>query len=344
MVAVRIGLVVIAVVLAGCNNKPPESNATANAAGRQEPVLDGIHTAKPAETPESLAEKRAKLESHLKLAQQSVARGELDGAIRLLEEAVLFDAHHRTVLLLLTQCLQTRSKELAAVDPRRAYGLMVQSGGYLRALRRAHHDFSIEEQEIIANVLYDEACAHARSNRQEETTGSLHAAIDAGFDDLERLDSEPDFEQFRQVPAMANLFVEAASRIESRATEQARNILAASRTSEIDVSRLGAQGPPIDFATSQGRVLVVLVANPQDERQEQIREQLLRVKSRLSSPDLEIKQLGPDEIALTRLPGALAPPAILFIDRGGKLRLVLHGTRSTALLAAICREIMASSS
>lgn len=226
MYEVRIWLVLIVVVLVGCGVAPSEPNKTANSAGGHQPDLAGIVTATPTETPESLSEKRAKLESHLQLAQESAERGELDRAIQLLEEAVMFDARHRKVLLLLTQYLQTRSKALATKDPGRSYGLMVQSGGYLRALRDAHHDFSADEQKIIANVLFDEACAHARSKRQEETSSALNAAIEAGFDDLERLKSAPDFEPFRKVPAMEKLLNEAASKIESRATQRARSLLA----------------------------------------------------------------------------------------------------------------------
>lgn len=219
MNAVRNGFIWSAALLVGCGSSQPQPNETVKPAGGQDDLLAGIVTARPAETPATLEEKRTKLASHLALAQEFAERGELDRAIQLLEEAVRLDAKHRTVLLLLMQYSQARSKAVEAEDQARAYRLMVQSGGYLRMLRDAHRDFSMEERAVIANVLFDEACAHARSKRQEETSGSLAAAIEAGFDDLQRLKSEPDFEEFRKVPAMAKMLAEAEGKLELRARE-----------------------------------------------------------------------------------------------------------------------------
>ncbi|MCI0358294.1 MAG: hypothetical protein L0211_07415 [Planctomycetaceae bacterium] len=218
MHAVRIWPVAIAAFLAGCIDKPPQPTSAvpaAPAAVVQEDYLAGIVTATPPETPETLAAKRARLEANLKLAQESADGGDLDQAIGLLEDAVMLDPKHRTVLLLLTQYLHQRSLALEEEDPRRAFGLMRQSGGYLRMLRDAHDDFSAEEREQFANVLFDEACAFARANRQEDFSGSLSAAIEAGFDDLARLETEPDLSQFRRDEKMSAILKDAQRRIES---------------------------------------------------------------------------------------------------------------------------------
>jgi tetratricopeptide (TPR) repeat protein len=215
MIKMRWWIIGVAPFLLGCS-KTPQPPKVAPPAGSQADYLAGIVTAAPAETPAGLVEKQIKLESQLQLAQAAAGRGELDRAIKHLEAAVLLDPKHRTVLPLLTQYLQARSKELVAEDPGRSYRLMVQSGGYLRMLRGAYDDFSSEERKQIANVLFDEACAHARAKRQEETSGSLRAAIEAGFDDLARLESEPDFEPFRKIPTMAKMLAEAADMVRSR--------------------------------------------------------------------------------------------------------------------------------
>lgn len=223
MHAGRTWLVIIAAFLAGCTTRPEEPTSTPPvAAALDEDYLAGIVTATPPETPETLAKRRAELEAKLKLAQELAGRGEPDQAIQMLEDAVMLDAKHRTVLLLLTQHLRTRSLALEQEDPGRAFGLMRQSGGYLRMLREAHQDFSVEERKLFADVLFDEACAHARANRQEDSSGSLSAAIDAGFDDLARLKTEPDFEQFRSDEKMSSVLKEAERRIEARAVQQSQ--------------------------------------------------------------------------------------------------------------------------
>ncbi len=67
---------------AGCGS------STSAPAPNSQDMLKGIVTARPPDTPESLAEKQAKLESNLKLAKDNIAQGKLDEAIALLEEAV----------------------------------------------------------------------------------------------------------------------------------------------------------------------------------------------------------------------------------------------------------------
>ncbi len=208
----------VAALLGGCGkgSQPPAIQP-----GQQpeslDAVLSGIVTAVPPDTPETLEQKRIQLQSHLAQGREAAERGDADRAIELLEEAMMLDAKHRTVLLRLTQVLQTRSKELVEKDPARAFGLMRKSGGYSHVLRASYQDFSAQEREMMANVLFDEACAHARAKRQEEASGSLAEAIEAGFDDLERLKTEPDFDEFRTIPSMAKMLDDASRTIQQRA-------------------------------------------------------------------------------------------------------------------------------
>ena len=130
MPAGRVWFVLSAAFLAGCTARPEQPASTAplavadagadavSDAVADEDVLAGIVTAAPPETPESLAEKRAQLEANLKLAQQSADRGDADQAIALLEDAVMLDARHRTVLLSLTRLLHQRSLAVVEEDPR----------------------------------------------------------------------------------------------------------------------------------------------------------------------------------------------------------------------------------
>ena len=186
----------LALVCVGCGST--ESSKPAN----PEDMLSGIVTAQPADTPETLAKKKAQLESNLKAAEEQIASGQLDSAIAGLEEAVGFDPKHREVLLLLVQVSRQRSKELSQEDPSKSYRLIVQAGGYLRTLQEAHSDLSPDEKRLLAEVLFDEACSHARSKRQDEFRGSLSAAISAGFADAKRIETDPDIKPFWDVPEL----------------------------------------------------------------------------------------------------------------------------------------------
>lgn len=198
----------------GCRKEV--NNGASGLANSQEELMKGIVTVQPPDTPESLAEKKNKLESNLKQSIESVKHGNLDQAIKLLEDSMSLDSKHRELLLQLVQVLRSRSRELVAEDPARSYRLMVSAGGYLDMLQAAHKDFSTEEKQLFAGVLFDEACAHARSNRYEEFTGAFNAAMGEGFSDLERLKSEPDLMLFRQVPRLKEIIDKAEAELAKR--------------------------------------------------------------------------------------------------------------------------------
>ncbi|MEQ1826148.1 MAG: hypothetical protein ABL921_09380 [Pirellula sp.] len=206
--------ILLAVVSIGCQRA--RNDGMSGAVNRPEDVMKGIATVQAPETPESLAEKKAKLESNLSQAIESASKGNVDQAIALLEESVTLDSKHREVLLRLVELLRQRSREVVTQDPARSYRLMVQAGFYLQALKAAHATFSKEEKELFASVLFDEACAHARSKRREEFSGAFNAAIEEGFADVERLMNEPDLAEFREVPEMKQLIDKAIQDIRSR--------------------------------------------------------------------------------------------------------------------------------
>ena len=208
---VSLGLM-LALVGVGCGSS--ESSKPANA----EDMLKGIVTAQPADTPESLAKKQAQLELNLKAAKEQIASGEFDAAIAGLEEAVGFDPRHREVLLLLVQASRQRSKELTQEDPWKSYRLIVQAGGYLRTFQEAHSDLSPDEKRLLADVLFDEACSHARSKRQDEFRGSLGAAIAAGFTDAARIENDLDIKPFWDVPEMKEMLKQTVDSLKQRGT------------------------------------------------------------------------------------------------------------------------------
>ncbi len=196
--------------LSGCGGSPQvKSNPPSS-----EDLLAGIVTAQAPDTPESLAEKKLKLQAKLDSAKELMAKGELDPAIANLEEAVAFDPKHREVLMLLVKTSQQRSKEVTKEDPWKSYRLIVQAGGYLRTLREIHPDLSPEEQQLFAGVLFDEACSHAKSKRYDEFRGSLSAALGAGFKDAERLRSDSDIKPLWDVPEMKEVLDQAVASLQ----------------------------------------------------------------------------------------------------------------------------------
>lgn len=205
----------VVVVLLGCNTEKVNDGAGGTVA-KQEDLLAGIVTSVPPDTPETLALKKGKLENNLALAKEVAAKGDFDQAITLLEDSLVLDPNHREVLALLISTSSARAREMHSEDPGRFYRLIVQAGGYIQTLKDAYKDLTNVEREMIANVSFDEACAHARSKRQTEFTSAFNAAMDAGFADLALLESEPDLEEFRKIPEMDSIIRNAIEAITKR--------------------------------------------------------------------------------------------------------------------------------
>lgn len=201
--------------LLGCNAGKVNDGASGRTSN-QEDLLQGIVTSQPPDTAETLAAKKTKLEENLALARDFAAKGDNDQAITLLEQSLGLDSKHREALILLIETSSIRSKEIRTEDPLRCYQLIVQAGGYIKTLQETYQDLTAEERETVASVMFEEACAHARSKRQEEFSGAFNAAMEAGFADLNRLNSEPDLEAFRKIPAMDALIRGAVESIAKR--------------------------------------------------------------------------------------------------------------------------------
>ncbi len=158
------------------------------------------------------------VEERVEQAEEFAKTGDYAKAIDTLEEALLIDAKHRTVLLLLVKYAQIQSLAIAKKEPADGFGLMMKAGAYLRMLRAAHHDLTEEEKQLVAEVLFNEACANARSVRLEETLGSLREAVAAGFKDFHRITEDADWAAMRELPqfqkALKELMPKAASESE----------------------------------------------------------------------------------------------------------------------------------
>ncbi len=139
-------------------------------------------------------------------AKKSLADGDAEAAIVVLDEAVLIDSVNRDLLAMLVRAYTACAEKAKISDPARYYRYNVTCGGYMRELRDKFTDLSTEEKALITMTLRNEAAAHAKSKRVEETTGSLRELKGAGFADFESLRKDPDFAAIFEVESFRKDF------------------------------------------------------------------------------------------------------------------------------------------
>ena len=86
-----------------------------------------------------------------------------------------------------------------------AIALFLKSAAAARKLRDAHKDLSPGEAELIARLLYKEACAFALQGKGDAAMTALADAFDAGFDDKEMFANDEDLNSLRKAaPTSSN--------------------------------------------------------------------------------------------------------------------------------------------
>ena len=175
----------------------------------QEELLAGIQTHHPPDTPESLRRKKVEVEQKIQAAREAIAAEDWGSAVTALDRALYLDYKNHTAKLLIVKALHARSLAAEAADPpdQHGAGMDIRNAGvYLTHLLNENDEFTKEERQLFAQVYFDEARVYGRTiHRQDEFSTALKNAIDAGYSDVERLKTEPDFEQFRAHPDTARL-------------------------------------------------------------------------------------------------------------------------------------------
>jgi len=72
--------------------------------------------------------------------------------------------------------------------------------------RRARAGQPFELRDLLQNLVGDEATAHAKSLRVEETTGALRDLVGVGFRDFDRIRNDPDWSGMRELPQFQKTF------------------------------------------------------------------------------------------------------------------------------------------
>ncbi|MDX2036380.1 MAG: hypothetical protein SFX72_06990 [Isosphaeraceae bacterium] len=160
------------------------------------------------EMPPGPAKPSGTVAERIAAAKESAAKGDLQKAIEWLEDGLRIDYKDRESLGLLAKYLKDRAKEVASSGTTEYYKSLVSAAEYYRRLRNDHSDLTPEEKALGLEVFYDEASAHAKSLRVEETVGSLRDLVGAGFKDFDRIRNDPNWKDILGLSEFKNSFAE----------------------------------------------------------------------------------------------------------------------------------------
>lgn len=226
-------------------------------------------------------------------------------------------------------------------------------------------DVPSEQLDSVLQIIhYNTACARSLQGRTADAIAALERALEAGWADLEHMGQDSDLDPIRNTPEYKALLVKAASAVDRRAAEEAREVLSAPSPFDYDFDVTTIDGKRLKLADLRGKVVIVdywgtwcapckkeiphfvELAKEFGDRlaivgmtwEHGAGDAATLAKVKAFATEFKIPYplaLISDKEELTRVPEFNAFPTTLFIDKSGKVRLKEVGYRDMRTLRAL---------
>ena len=210
---------------------PATSEPATTEPAKTEPAKSEPTTTDSAETPKTTETEPAKIEpaktadQHLADAQAALERRDIDGILAALRKAVEVDPKHRDGMLALARFLDMRGVELASgPKPDQGYEMFLESGKHVHEAIKLFPDLNPPEKQVVAQSLYNEACALAKAGKSADALASLKEATEFGFLDLNQIQNDEDLESIRGVEGFAAIADAVKVKVEEEAEKERKRV------------------------------------------------------------------------------------------------------------------------
>ncbi len=335
----------------------PEPNAEAKA----EPKKDQPERKRPPIVPVGIAEAK-------KRAIGSAQGGNLEAAIKLLREGLQTSPDDREGNFLIAAMLKDEARGMSDAKARNAQFL--ESAKFGRKVLQAHKDqlFPVEQAQLT-EIFYMEACALAMAGKPDDARKSLEQAASLGFEDFEALDQDKDLDSLRKQPGYAAFRKSLSDKADATIKARAQTELAAFKSFPFDFDLKTVGGKPLKLEDLKGQVAIVdlwgtwcppcrkeiphfkelygkykgkglEIVGVNYEKDATPEESLKLIKEFLQKVPVPYPLVLGDEATQNRIPGFSSYPTTLFIDRAGKVRMMLEGYTPMPRLDALVRTLL----
>ncbi len=284
----------------------------------------------------------------------------------LVKSAMAGDASGQANLAIVSQ--QLASVMARAGKDEEAYKFLAQAG---RALRGGlSYAVGSLPPSAMANIFFNEACAHSRSGNLKEASTALNDAVEHGLTNLSAISNDEDLANLRATSEFPKQFEVWQQKITERVKAEAQHALATSESFPFDLTSTSISGESVDLAAFKGKVTIVDIwgtwcppcraeipsfiklqetFGPQGfqmiglnyERKKSDEENLAAVVDFVKEFGINYPCVIGSQETLAQVPDFSGYPTTLFIDKTGKVRLKVVGQQEYSYLEAIVSELLA---
>lgn len=284
----------------------------------------------------------------------------------LVQSAMAGDASGQTNLAIVSQQLASVLARAGKDDE--AYKFLTQAG---RALRGGlSYATGSLPPSAIANIFFNEACAHSRSGKIKEANTALNDAVENGLTNLSAISNDEDLAGLRETSEFPKQFEVWQKKITERVKAEAQHELATGQSFPFELTGTSINGEAIDLAALKGKVTIVDIWGTwcppcraeipsfiklqetfgaqgfqmiglNYERKKSDEENLAAVVDFVKEFGINYPCVMGSKETLAQVPDFSGYPTTLFIDKTGKVRIKAVGLHEYSYLEAIVSELLA---
>jgi thiol-disulfide isomerase/thioredoxin len=246
--------------------------------------------------------------------------------------------------------------------------LFIEAGSALERYLELDPEGAERAAEIADTLFYNQACGHAVLGHPEAAMAALERSIQAGWNDADHLESDPDLMPLHGRDDFHALVRSLRERAASEAREQVAELLADFEPFDFDFALTDLEGNPIALKDFAGKVVIVDIwgtwcppcraevphfVDLYDRYHEagleivglnyegvEGEEAVTKVKAFIEEHKIPYPCALGDEATKERVPEFRGYPTTLFVGRDGKVRLKLVGYQEMAVLEAIVTTLL----
>jgi len=321
---------------------------------------------------------KASIKAQVKEALEA-ANEDLPKAIGILEKALKDspdetvtkrDPDERTAIYLLGAMTAVQGEKAEAKDEKIA--MVRKSTAAFAKLQKLYKPLTPYEKAFLSKSKIGEARVLAMDGKAEEALATIKVAMDYGFDDLDSIEKDADLASVRKLPAYKTMAENLAKAKIEQAKKEVAEELASNKPFPFDFDLKDTDDKPVKLADYKGKVTIVDVWGTWCPPCRMEIPHFVDLYKEYKGKGLEIVGIncnengGPAEVKKKikdfaketkisytcvindgkteeKIPGFQGYPTTLFLDRTGKVRLMLVGYTAKEKLEAIVTSLLADS-